>query len=120
MLLLNLDPLFKARGIDKPFTFLTKNGFTSHTTHRLLNSKSRHFHFDHIEQLCRIFLCEPNDLLLWVPDADTLYPENLPLLKLTKNESANDWRTTFAAMPFQELQKLTLPQLRPGNNNSSS
>ena len=48
MLTLDLTNIFNAKGIDKPFPFLTKAGFSYHTTHNLLNSKSRIFRLYHL------------------------------------------------------------------------
>ena len=48
MLTLDLTNIFNAKGIDKPFPFLTKAGFSYHTTHNLLNSKTRIFRLYHL------------------------------------------------------------------------
>lgn len=51
MLSLNLNQIFKARGIERPYTFLVKAGFTPHSANALLNSKTKTFRLDHIENI---------------------------------------------------------------------
>ncbi len=80
MLSLNLKPIFKARGIDRPFTFLVKAGLTSHAANTVLNSTTKSFRLDHIEVLCRTLVCEPNDLLLSTPDKANSMQANIPCL----------------------------------------
>jgi len=105
MLTLNLTPVFSLRGIDKPFTYLVQNGFTRHSANILINSKNRIFRLDHIEKLCDLLLCEPNDILTWTPNPNLQYPDNYPLSKLKLQETANI-KNTFANTPYGELKKL--------------
>ena len=107
MLTLNLTPIFNARGIEKPFPFLTRNGFSYHTTHNLLNSKSRIFRLDHIEKLCEILICEPNDLLSWTPEKNKVIPETHPLYKLKKDKTKKNIKETLANMSYKEIEELT-------------
>jgi len=107
MLSLNLTPIFKARGIQKPYSFLVKNGFTNFTASNILNANSRSFRLDHIEMLCNILVCEPNDLLLFTPDKNKQYAPNNPLLKLAGDNSTGNWPATLATLPFKELKEAT-------------
>lgn len=107
MLSLNLNPIFKARGIEKPYSFLVKAGLSPHSANIILNSSTRVFKLDHIELLCTALVCEPNDLLLFTPEKDKIYTENNPLLKLKHQEADNNWQDTFAAMPFKQLKEVT-------------
>lgn len=107
MLSLNLRPVLKARGIEKPYTFLVKAGLLSHSSTKVLNNKTKVFRLKHIELLCKVLLCEPNDLLTWKPDKDEIYADKLPLIKLRQSETVNDWKKTLDKMPFQELKEVT-------------
>jgi hypothetical protein len=107
MLSLHLAPIFKARGITKPYSFLVKAGFTPFTATNIINYNSRVFRLDHIEMLCNILVCEPNDLLLFTPDKGRQYAPNNPLLKLAGDESNSNWPNTLATMPFKELKEAT-------------
>lgn len=107
MLSFNLSPIFKARGIERPYSFLVKAGLSPHSATSILANDIRTFRLDHIELLCRILICDPNDLLLWVPDNGQNYLENHPLTKLKSGDTGNDWQETFTTMPFKELKEIT-------------
>ncbi|MDD5571849.1 MAG: helix-turn-helix transcriptional regulator [Bacteroidales bacterium] len=107
MLTLNLTPIFKVRGIEKPYTFLVKAGLSPHSATSILNSKTRVFRLDHVELLCDILVCEPNDLLEWIPEKGKKYSENNPLLKLKQQPTDNKWQETLSTMTFKELREVT-------------
>lgn len=107
MLTLNVSAIFKARGIDRPYTFLVKAGLSPHSANIIINSKTRVFRLDHIEMLCTLLVCEPNDLLTWTPDKGKVYPDNNPLAKLLPDNSANNLHETLAAMSYKELKETT-------------
>ncbi|MFA6925287.1 MAG: helix-turn-helix transcriptional regulator [Bacteroidales bacterium] len=107
MLILNLTPIFKMRGIEKPYTFLVKAGLSPHSATSILNNNIRSFRLDHIELLCDILVCEPNDLLEWKPDKGKKYSDNNPLLKLKQQPTDNKWQETFSTMSFKELKEVT-------------
>ena len=62
MLQLNLKRIFKARGIEQPYKFLAQNGFVPFTAHKYKNGKVEHMRLDHIEKLCTVLNCTPNDI----------------------------------------------------------
>ncbi|PWA07329.1 helix-turn-helix domain-containing protein [Flavobacterium psychrotolerans] len=107
MLTLHLTPIFKARRIEKPYTFLVKAGLSPHSATSIINNKGRIFRLDHIELLCDALNCEPNDLLLWIPDSNKNYPENYPLKNLKQPESAEDWQDALSKMTYKELIEAT-------------
>ena len=107
MLSLNLTPIFSLRGIEKPYTFLVKAGLSPHSATSILNNKTRIFRLDHVELLCDILVCEPNDLLLWSPDQGKQYSENNPLSKLKQQPTDVSWQETLSQMSFKELREVT-------------
>lgn len=107
MLSLNLKPIFAARGIDRPYTFLVKAGLSSQAAHTILNGKTRSFRLDHIEVLCRTLVCEPSDLVLFTPDKDQHLSPDHPLNNLTQKEPAKGMKETLATMPFKQLKEIT-------------
>ena len=107
MLSLHLTPIFKARGINKPHSFLVKNGFSNFTATTLLSTGTRVFRLSYIEMLCSILVCEPNDLLLFTPDKGKQYSPNNPLLNLASDDSNANWPAALATMPFKELKEAT-------------
>jgi len=118
MLTLNLNPIFKARGIERPYTFLVKAGLTPHTANVLLNSKTKVFRLDHIEKLCVILRCEPNDLLIWNPNKNEIIADDHPLTKLKQGESPSiDLRKTLLNMPYDKLKSLSSKLTEEGKEN---
>lgn len=108
MLTFNLHPIFSARGIEKPFSFLVKNGFTPHTAHNILNDKIKTLRLDHVELLCELLFCEPNDLLLWTPSKNKVIHENNPLNKLRNTHKTNvDVKTVLNSLPYNQLKELS-------------
>jgi len=107
MLSLNLAPIFTARGITKPYNFLVKAGLSPHTASNILSNDMRIFRLDHIELLCTVFLCEPNDLLLWTPKPGQQYADDFPLAKLKQVDTPDNWQQTLATMPLKQLREIT-------------
>jgi hypothetical protein len=67
---------------------------------------------------CNILVCQPIDLLLFTPDKNKQYATNNPLLKLTSDNSADNWPATLATMPFKELKETTKNMM--GSNNEKT
>jgi len=116
MLSINLTPIFKARGIERPYSFLVKAGFSSHTAHQIVNSHTRMFRLDHIELLCRTLVCEPNDLLEYTPEKDQILASDHPLLKLQPTDNPENVKQTFKTIPFKQLKEIT----KQINNNPNT
>lgn len=106
MLTLHLKPVFAARSIDKPYSFLVKAGLSPHSAHKILNSSSRVFRLDHIETLCRILHCTPNELLAWTNNPDDTIDAHHPLQQLRPSSADPDYQTVFRNAPLSELKEL--------------
>ncbi len=108
MLNFNLKPIFEARGIERPYTYLVKAGISRASAHKILSSKTRVFLLDHIELLCKVLICEPNDLLSYTPDPQTTLPGTHPLNNLRKEEDPHlSMKQSLANIPYKELKALT-------------
>lgn len=107
MLVYNLTPIFKARGIENSHRFLVKNGFSSHTAHNIATHQTRIFRLDHIERLCKILICEPSDLLSWHPDKNDTIPESHPLQKLKPQETQTSIHEELSSMSYKQLKEIT-------------
>ncbi len=107
MLSLNLTPIFELRGIEKPYTFLVKAGLSPHSATTILNRQTRIFRLDHIELLCNVLVCEPNDLLEWTPNKGEIQAESKPLFKLRQQPKDTTWQDTISTMSFKELREMT-------------
>ena len=105
MLVLNLHPIFKARRIDKPYTFLVKAGLSPHSATNMLNDSTRNIKIEHIELICEALLCEPNDIFEFIPDKNKVYADNLTLAKLKIAPEDSSYLDTFFKMTFSELKE---------------
>lgn len=108
MLVLNLHPIFKARMIQNPFTYLVKAGLSRHAAELLLSGRARSPRLEHIEKLCQVLICEPNDLYHWTPEKDTQYQQNHPLFKLTRQITVHNWMESFSSLPLSELKDISI------------
>ena len=66
MLQFNVGRVLKAKGIEKPASYLKSQGFSSATTTRILHESSVGFSLQMVERICLVLNCTPNDLLEWV------------------------------------------------------
>lgn len=83
MLHFNIAEIMKDREISNPNRFLCQSGFTPHTASRLLNNKTKSISHCHLEKLCLLLRCTPNDLYVWQHPAHTGKDENQPVQFLT-------------------------------------
>ena len=107
MFIFNIQAVLKARQIENPYTFLVKSGFTRHAAYVILNRQSRNFRLDHIEKLCEILHCEPNDLLVFKPNPNQNLPESHPLNKFLYKEEEHNWQQTLKTLPLNKLKEIS-------------
>ena len=67
-------------------------------------SETIHFCPDHLERLCLLLNCTPNDLFDWREDGKTVVHDTHALRTLTKQK--NDIQTTLRELPLDKLEKL--------------
>ncbi|MCD6065774.1 MAG: Cro/C1-type DNA-binding domain [Bacteroidetes bacterium] len=106
MLSLNLLPVLRARGVERPFTFLVKAGFPPYTAHNLLSSKTVTFQLRNIEKLCMVLNCTPDELLVWTPNKNQLITDTHPLTKLRNKNPDYNWQDTIKTIPLDQLREL--------------
>ena len=86
---------------------MVKAGISPASANAILDSSVRTFKLDHIELLCKILVCEPNDLLLWTPNKDQQYANDHPLFNLQQQDSFKDMKQTMATIPYKQLKEIT-------------
>ncbi|MES2513480.1 MAG: helix-turn-helix transcriptional regulator [Bacteroidota bacterium] len=106
MLSLNLRPVLVARGIDKPHAFLVRSGIHSSAAHNLLNDFTPNFKLAHIDRLCSILSCTPNDLLVWTPNPGEKLTDEHPLTGLKKQSTDLNWQNTIKTIPLNQLAQI--------------
>lgn len=107
MLYLNLKPIFEARQINKPYSFLVKLGIAPHTAHKILNNDSHVLRLDNLTLICQALHCQPNDLLVYKPNLNQPLAENHPLNKLIETPSDNQWQQQLKTMPLDKLKQIS-------------
>ena len=106
MLYLNLAPIFKARQIEKPYSFLVKIGIAPHTASKIIRNDMHVLRLNHIELICLHLHCEPNDLLAFKPDKNMVLSNNHPLNKLIPEQEDFNWQETLKTLPVSKLKEV--------------
>ena len=106
MLNYNFDRIFKARGIEKPFTYLCKSGFSDNFATKIKNNRIKRIGLNELERLCFILKCTPNDFIEWVPDNDSDYDNNHPMNNLRKSKKNADMVKTINSIPVGKLYEI--------------
>ena len=106
MVRLNLQRIFKARGIEQPYRFLVQNGFVPFTAHKYKNNKVEHIRLDHIEKLCVLLHCTPNDIFEWAPN-DLLddHPSH-PLQKIRTRDKKIEIGKMLSKLSMDKLEEV--------------
>ena len=103
MLYFNLNRVFKAKGIDKPFTYLVKHGYSNGFATSITNNRYRKLNLDDVQKLCELLSCTPNDIIQWVPDNAEVNTIDHPLAKLLRTDQVMDLNRTLNSIPFEKL-----------------
>jgi DNA-binding Xre family transcriptional regulator len=106
MLLLDLYRVFEDKGIEHPARFMKQNGFTAHTTFRLLNNKVDSISFRHLEQLCLLLNCSVEDLFSWHNETISPIYNNHPLRKLKRGERKGNITNQLKTLPLDKLNDI--------------
>lgn len=103
MLTFNFARVFKARGIEKPFSHLVKAGYSDSFATRVANSRMERMNLKDLEKLCVMLQCTPNDLLEWIPDSKEAKTEKHPLATLRRTGSVTQLSQMLNAVPLDRL-----------------
>jgi DNA-binding Xre family transcriptional regulator len=106
MLLLDLYRVFEDKGIENPHRFLRQNGFTAHTTSRLLNNKVDSISFKHLEQICLLLNCSVEDLFSWQSEDKTGMYKNHVMQKLKRGKSKGSITSKLKQLPLDKLNEV--------------
>lgn len=114
MLKFNFTRIFKARGIDKPYTYLVKAGYSASFATRTVNNKVRQLNVADVEKLCVMFQCTPNDLMEWIPNTDYNPEQKHPLSSLqriAKDSRINRLIYNIPVDRLTEIEQLILKEI---------
>ena len=114
MLRFEVARILKTRGIDNHYRWLVANGFVPQTVNSWLKYELGYIKPDHLERLCLLLNCTPNDLFDWREDGKTVVHDTHALRTLIKRK--NDIQTTLRELPLDKLEKLgeMLAELKNG------
>lgn len=103
MLNFNFTRIFKARGIDKPFSYLRKAGYSDNFATRVINNRMEKLNLKDVERICTILQCTPNDLLDWVPSGKDANNEKHPLISLKRSDKVVVLTQLLSSIPLNKL-----------------
>lgn len=106
MIVYRFDRLFKARGIERPFTFLQQAGFSMNFASKIKNNRVSRLNMKQMEKLCLLLKCTPNDMMAWIPDKNAPYDDDVPLAALRMSETEIDMVKTINSIPLGKLERI--------------
>ena len=106
MIQYNFDRIFKARGIERPFTYLVKAGFSDNFATKVKNNKIRRIGLKELEKLCILLRCTPNDFYEWTPDVNDKTDKDHPISIIRKSDKVVDLTKTLNSVPLGELDEI--------------
>lgn len=106
MLIYNFQRVFKARGIDKPHAFLVKNGFTRNVATRMCTNKTDKIFLKHLEKVCLLLNCTPNDIIEWKPGIKSQNNADTALFALKKKQKSKGAEELLRGLPLSKLEEL--------------
>lgn len=107
MLIFNALRILEMRGIERPYSYLRQNGFTHSMAGNIINNRIFRFNIEHIEQLCLLLNCVPNDLFEWRDDKSKTIAENHPIQQLKRGQTTQHISRLVKDLPIEKLGKLS-------------
>lgn len=105
MLIYNLERIYRARGIDKPFAFFRAAGFSESYSAKLKNGMVTGMKLATLEKLCEILHCTPHDVLEWRADNGSMITKDHPLRILESKNKPPDMTTLMKTIPLDKLKE---------------
>lgn len=106
MLAFNLKRIFAARGIEKPFTYMVRKGFSDSFSSAIINGRKHQMNLREVERLCELFRCTPNDLLEWTPSAEQAIQKDHPLKPLERVEKVAELNQLINTASMDKLAQI--------------
>jgi len=106
MLTFNFSRIFKARGIDRPFSYLVKVGYSDNFATRIVNNRIQRLNLTDVERLCELFQCTPNDLLEWIPESKDKTNDKHPLIPIKRSDKVFQLTQILNSVPLDKLNEI--------------
>jgi DNA-binding Xre family transcriptional regulator len=102
MLRWNILRVTRLRGIEKPYAFFRKRGFSHYTAYNMAKGKPGNLSLAKIEQVCLALKCSPTDLLEFIPTQNTSAAHQV-FDSLKKDGSQQSLKNMLNKMSFSEI-----------------
>ncbi len=106
MLQLDIAGIMNEREISNHNAFLCQNGFSPFIASRLLNNKTKSISFKHLQKLCLLLHCTPNDLYVWNASNNMNNNTNQPLYSLVPIIKKPFMASKLQHLPIEQLRKI--------------
>lgn len=106
MIKYDFDRILKARGIERPFTYLRNAGFNDHMATRIKNNRVIRLDLKHLERACLLLRCTPNDLMVWIPEKGAQIDKEHPMNVIRKSEHEINLVQTLNSVPIGKLEAI--------------
>jgi len=106
MLFFNFARIFKLKGINRPFSYLTAIGYSAGYATKLTNNRVQEINLDRLEKFCRDFNCTPNDILDFRPYVNDTIAKDHVLHTLIKKEISNEIFAKINALPLEKIEQI--------------
>jgi DNA-binding Xre family transcriptional regulator len=106
MLRYHFERILKARGIDRPYAYLTNRGIHNHLASCIRKNSVPSMTLKNLEKLCLLLHCTPNDLMEWAPDDERSADKKQPLNRLRKRDELFDMNRSLNSIPLDKLEEI--------------
>lgn len=106
MIFFNFTRIFKLKGIVRPFSYLTNNGYSAGYATKLSNNRVQEINLERLEKFCRDFNCTPNDILDFRPNSKDSLPKDHALHTLTKPEVNSEIIGKINSLSADKIQQI--------------
>ena len=123
MIKYNFDRIFKARGIERPFTYLCKAGFSDNFATKVKNNRITRLNLKELEKLCLLLGCTPNDFCEWIPERGTKVDTSHPLNMIKKTDKVVDITRTLNSVPLgylDDIEEMIEEKIKSTTHNTRS
>lgn len=107
MLIFNPSRVMTLRGIENKIGFLVENGFVRATAVNIINGWTGLVKIEHLEKLCALLNCTPNDLFEWRATDKSLQLSEKHQLKNLQRTAAPSLKEMIRDVPLEKLNEIT-------------
>lgn len=73
----------------------------------MVSSFTKSFRLDHIELLCKVLVCEPNNLLIYIKNENKVLTADHPINNPKRKETKADIRKNWATLPLKKQNEIS-------------